>query len=861
MKTTKWKRILAMMMVFSMSVTMLFLGGFTKTAQAAEADAETVVFVHTNDVHGYVSVEPYVKSIADSFKAQYGDSNVITASAGDVFAGGVGIAHLTKGEAIVDIMNAAGYDVMTFGNNDLNMGGSQLLHLSTETNFPILAANWFARGTDTSTELAASYADGDQPLDGYTIFTTEDGTKIGVFGLTTVMPADNPTGSYYYTTGTIETAQKYVDLLKEQEDCDIVVALTHTGWPDNDETMTATSSNDTNSYQLAMTVDGIDLIIDGHTHSVIGNGVGYTCDNDSHTLVVQTGSFGANVGVVELTIEDGQIQDKTAFQYSQANGDFDNITPDSAVEAVVEKWEDNLASITGEEIGTTDYYLNGDRASASSDGKGIRRAEENLGNLVTDAIRNATGADVALFGGVRIRSAIAAGTITKGDLYNVFANGGDVYTQEMTGEELIAKLESSIASACKNSESPTFNQISGMQFVYDASTGKVVSATMADGTLLDETAVYTVALDSNSASDDMTLQFSGYEELVAMLKAYIQSDQYDTNNYSGPEGRIVELSDLENRTIPVLGTPSATITDKNNASLTATVETGSEEISAAGFEYTGADGTISKVYGTMENGVISAQITGLEYDADYVVKAFVRTATGYTYSEEETVTTEPEYDLNELAKEIIVSPSNLKMYTKILRGSTAEIELSYPEELQQFIDDGKISQQVTYKSSNSKVVGVTSEGTLCAKRTGRAVITTTVTLNNTAYIYTSTVYVSSLPVEYYMSSTRVTPSFAYLKTGQTQQIQISLSKAMQELIENGMVDYSVSYESSNQRIATVSANGTITAKKDGFAGILTKIKVDGKIYYDTTWVNVHSMGGNNQIIWQMTGCHSVDIKK
>ena len=89
--------------------------------EAAASDCDEVfVIVHTNDVHGYIEVEPYVKAVADEMRAEYGNSNVITVSAGDVFSGGNAVAHLYNGETIPPIMDAAGYDALVPGNNDFN---------------------------------------------------------------------------------------------------------------------------------------------------------------------------------------------------------------------------------------------------------------------------------------------------------------------------------------------------------------------------------------------------------------------------------------------------------------------------------------------------------------------------------------------------------------------------------------------------------------------------------------------------------------------------------------------------------------------------------------------------------------------
>lgn len=526
--------LLALLMFLSQAPAAAFADG--------SGSSETVAFVHTNDVHGYIDVEPYVKAVADGLKADYGESNVITASAGDVFAGGQAIAHLTEGEAVIDVMNAAGYDVMTAGNADyLNMGGAQLLKLAAMADFPILAANFFSYGNDDTNEYSSSYEYGGQPLDSYKIFTTENGTKIGVFGVTPEMPSEFWVSEYYYSTPTIEAAQECVDALKA-EGCDIIVGLCHTGWSDD---LTSIINNDTNTYHLAMSVDGIDLIIDGHSHSYINDGAGYVCDNDSKTLIVQASSSGSNIGVVTIEVDSNHgIVKESAYQLSKSDN-YGGIEPDAGVLAVAKQWQETFSQKYESKIASTDYFLNGSRMAASPDGKGIRMAEQNLGNLIADALRYATGYDVAMFTGGFIRSSIAAGDITLLDLLNVFANGGTVYSVEITGAKLRELLEVSISEVSQGKESVKFYHISGMGFVYEASSSSIVSVTMADGSALDDEAVYTVAYDANTQPEDSVLIYSGYDELAQMVTDYLQSPEYDTGNYAGPVGRIVELSESE----------------------------------------------------------------------------------------------------------------------------------------------------------------------------------------------------------------------------------------------------------------------------------------------------------------------------
>ena len=99
-------------------------------AETPQDDDEVFVIVHTNDVHGFIDVEPYVKAVADGMKSEYGNGNVLTVSAGDVFSGGNAVAHLYNGETIPPVMDAAGYDILVPGNNDLFSGVDHLQALA-----------------------------------------------------------------------------------------------------------------------------------------------------------------------------------------------------------------------------------------------------------------------------------------------------------------------------------------------------------------------------------------------------------------------------------------------------------------------------------------------------------------------------------------------------------------------------------------------------------------------------------------------------------------------------------------------------------------------------------------------------------
>ena len=405
-------------------------------------------------------MEPYVKAVADDMKAQYGENNVVTVSAGDVFSGGNAVAHLYNGETIPPIMEAAGYDILAPGNNDLFLGRDQLLVLAGMFDHTkVLCANLFEQALDENGEPVldedGNILAGNTAFDRTMIVRTAGGTKIGLFGLTV---SGKLVIDGFVPLGTIDGAQEAVSILKK-EGCGVVIGVGHTGW--NDDLVTP-SANDVTSAQLVKEVPGIDAYIDGHSHSIIGGGSGWVCP-ETGTLVNQASCKGACVGVIKLYIKDGAVVAKQAElltdEYLKAH-----YTPDPSVKALVDAAWERLAGDAGEMYLESPYFLNAYRASESADKRSVRTDETNLGDLVADFMRSYTEADVAFAPGVMIRCSIDKGKIYTLNLYDVFAIGCDLYVTEMTGEDLLYRMASSLTDL--PFESPAFSQISGASYGY-----------------------------------------------------------------------------------------------------------------------------------------------------------------------------------------------------------------------------------------------------------------------------------------------------------------------------------------------------------------------------------------------------------
>ena len=527
----------------------LAIGACPALSEAAETPDydEVFVIVHTNDVHGFIDVEPYVKAVADDMKAAYGDRNVITVSAGDVFSGGNAVAHLYNGETIPPVMDAAGYDILVPGNNDLFSGVDHLLELAGMFGHTkVLCANLFMQMTDENGEPVVDEdgndVPGDSVLDRTMTVETEGGVKVGLFGLTVAgLPSDS-----FVASGTVDGAREAVDILK-QEGCSVIIGIGHTGW--NDDLVTP-CANDVTSAEAVKEVPGIDAYIDAHSHSVINGGNGWVCP-ETGTLVNQASCKGACVGVITLRIKDGAVVDKTAELFTDEYLEA-RYTPDPAVKALVDAAWARLEGDSGEAYTETPYFLNAQRASESADGRSVRADETNLGDLVADFMRSYSGADAAFAPGVMIRCSIEEGTVYTRNLYDVFAIGCKLYVHEITGEELLQEMADSLSGLPY--ESPAFCQISGASYGYleeTAMSGEgvkvftIINPTV-NGKPLDPGGTYRVATGfSVDESEETEPLLSTMEEAAAAMGEYLRSgNAVILPDEPVPDRRIVPMDEV-----------------------------------------------------------------------------------------------------------------------------------------------------------------------------------------------------------------------------------------------------------------------------------------------------------------------------
>jgi len=444
----------------------------------APNDVTEIVIAHTNDVHGRVNDDSWagsigmasVKNIIDALRDQH--ANTFLVDAGDIFHGTT-FATLEEGASMVEVMNQVGYDLMVPGNHDFNYGQDRLLELEGMADFPLITAN-------------VQYAADDTNFMNPYYIQDFDGVRVGFFGLTTPETTykthpDNVIGLNFLNPITQAAA-----MVAELDPLvDIIILLGHIGLDENTEIT---------SEDIATSVPGIDVIIDGHSHTVLPNGLMV-----GDTLIVSTGEYMKNLGVFTLTVQNGEIINHEVMLIDNDMIDELNYGYDYEVQTFIDALVADQAIILNEVVGQTAVELMGERAD-------VRTGETNLGNLIADSMIIVTEADVAITNGGGIRASIPAGDVTLGDIITVLPFGNIIVTIELTGQELLDSLEHG-TSAYPDAEG-MFPHVAGMTFDINLNNpeGSRVENLMIGGVAVDLTATYLVA-----TNDFMAAGGDGYE--------------------------------------------------------------------------------------------------------------------------------------------------------------------------------------------------------------------------------------------------------------------------------------------------------------------------------------------------------------
>jgi len=394
---------------------------------------QNIVILFENDVHCAIDGYAQLSALRQIISAQTPYVSVV--SAGD-FAQGAAIGSLTRGESIVQIMNAVGYDVVTIGNHEFDYGVPQQRHLMRELKADVVCCNF----SDIHGHLI------------YKPFVIKDygAVKVAYIGaatpttFTTSTPTnfEDANGNCIYSfhaDDSFELIQKAADKAR-RKGADYVVVLSHLG----DDTALD------NSVDMIKSTTGIDAVLDGHQHHILNFKVP-NAQGDS-VILASTGTQFQRFG--KLTIDtSGKLN------VELINGEYFTVA-DKNIENVIAQIRQEMQSRVGQIVGRTEVPL----TMLKNGRREVRRGETNLADLLTDAFRYATGADIAIMNGGGIRNQIEEGNITYGDVYSVMPFNNTVRKLECTGQQLLDALEVGVALA--PGENGDFFQVSGLRYTY-----------------------------------------------------------------------------------------------------------------------------------------------------------------------------------------------------------------------------------------------------------------------------------------------------------------------------------------------------------------------------------------------------------
>ncbi len=370
---------------------------------------KSITILHTNDIHAsFVTHEatwiretpkPMVGGINELSFAIDSIRNINNATmyldAGDIMTGNPVTEYDYKGAlggALFEMMNMLGCEAWCLGNHDFDLGQQNLVKLTTIAKFPTLSAN--------VVNDKGEYPVNNKPY----VIIEKNGLRIGIIGVMSQ-------GLYSLVNQTMlvgikvlsptETTQKFIDEL--QPKTDLIIALTHEGVDDDSV--------------LAMNVRGLNVIVGGHSHTRLKkpkfiNGV----------IIVQTGSYCENLGVLNLTVENKKV---TKYDGQLIQLWYNSARPTTALSTFIDSVQHGIEKDYSQVIGT----LKGDWMRSDNEETGI-------GDFLADAQREAAHADVGFMNNAGIRKNLSAGPITKRDIFEILPFRNILTTFQLSGAEL-----------------------------------------------------------------------------------------------------------------------------------------------------------------------------------------------------------------------------------------------------------------------------------------------------------------------------------------------------------------------------------------------------------------------------------------
>jgi 5'-nucleotidase/UDP-sugar diphosphatase len=440
-----------------------------------------LTILHTNDHHGrfwankdgewgLAARSTLIQELRDQVKKDGG--HVLLLDAGDVNTG-VPQSDVQDAEPDFRGMAKLHYDVMALGNHEFDNPIKTIMRQKGWAGFPFVSANIYDKATNK--RVFPSH-----------IQKKVDDLKVTIFGLTT---EDTPQKSTHgrdaglLFTPAVEEARKLVPTLRK--DADVLIALTHIGhYPDESH-----GPHSPGDVTLARQVNGIDLIVGGHTQKPL-----FEPDIQNGSIIVQAYEWGKYVGKVDLEILDGKVKlIKSQLIPVNLKDSKRKIPEDPQMLSFLRPFKDKGDKGLLVEIGKVDGELNGRRDV-------VRSQETNLGNLITLAYKEKFNADVGLTNSGGIRDSLYPGKITLENIITVLPFAGEVVTAQMKGNELTDYLQKAFEKFPPGQQLGGFPQLSGVQAKLDKKTRKIKELVIG-GKPVDKNKKYVVALPKFVATE------------------------------------------------------------------------------------------------------------------------------------------------------------------------------------------------------------------------------------------------------------------------------------------------------------------------------------------------------------------------
>lgn len=437
---------------YSFLVLALLLSSCAGKEQSCYTQAKPIIILSTNDVHagiddhiGYAGLKAY----KNEMEAKYGEAHVLLVDSGD-FVQGASVAMLTQGKSVVTLMNQVDYDYVTLGNHEFDYQIPRMFELSKELEAEIVSAN-FSNVKDNKPVFA--------PYEMYSV----DGVDIAFIGITTPEALTKASSEYFqddngefiYAFAQDVTGEALYAVVQESVDnarrdgAEYVVALTHLGV---DEVSKPWRSTD-----IIANVEGIDVVLDGHSHSVIEGEV-HKDKAGNDVVLMQTGRKLQYIGKVVINPDSqndisAELIDESEITYPK----------DANVQAKIDEVQAEFAELLSQNVSYSDFDL----VAGTETEETARMQETNLGDLVADAYRKLLKTDVAIVNGGALRSNLSKGHITYGEIIDLHPFGNYIISMEVSGKAIKDALEMGAKNA------PTANggflQVSGMMYEIDTS--------------------------------------------------------------------------------------------------------------------------------------------------------------------------------------------------------------------------------------------------------------------------------------------------------------------------------------------------------------------------------------------------------